>query len=212
LIAANQCEPIITVSPVLRSSYYYRARYYDSQSGRFLSEDPLQFGGDTPNFFAYVRNSPSIFVDPFGLESGATYHALWGDQTNPTPTPAAPAFDRHHFIYYGNWGGPGWTGGQWLPYEDLTLEQRAHLAPPIDAQDTCYQHHDVCYSNSRVRNKCTVHDSPTHEQDISRLRDEGSCDFQLAQCLQLINHSREKNLGSFFAEPLFSVFQLFAPK
>jgi RHS repeat-associated protein len=27
--------------------YYYRARYYDSQAGRFISEDPLEFGGDT---------------------------------------------------------------------------------------------------------------------------------------------------------------------
>jgi RHS repeat-associated protein len=46
--------------------YYYRARYYDGVAGRFLSEDPIQFeGGD--NFYAYVRNSPVMLVDPSGL-------------------------------------------------------------------------------------------------------------------------------------------------
>jgi RHS repeat-associated protein len=30
--------------------YYYRARYYDSSAGRFLSEDPLEFGA-SENFY-----------------------------------------------------------------------------------------------------------------------------------------------------------------
>lgn len=48
------------------SPYYYRARYYDSGSGRFLREDPLGFDDGT-NFYAYVGNSPIDFEDPFGL-------------------------------------------------------------------------------------------------------------------------------------------------
>jgi RHS repeat-associated protein len=47
--------------------YYYRARYSDPASGRFISEDPLEFKGDGPNFYAYVGNSPVRNVDPFGL-------------------------------------------------------------------------------------------------------------------------------------------------
>jgi len=35
--------------------YYYRARYYDTETGRFISEDPLGFGAGI-NFYAYVNN------------------------------------------------------------------------------------------------------------------------------------------------------------
>ena len=54
--------------PMLRhaSRSYYRARYYDPQSGRFVGEDPLRFlsGG---NFYAYVHNNSPNSVDPTGL-------------------------------------------------------------------------------------------------------------------------------------------------
>ena len=46
--------------------YYYRARYYDSISGRFLREDPIRFKGGT-NFYAYVHNRPVGLTDPQGL-------------------------------------------------------------------------------------------------------------------------------------------------
>jgi RHS repeat-associated protein len=37
--------------------YYYRARYYDSNTGRFLSEDPMRFF-QGPGFYTYVDNNP----------------------------------------------------------------------------------------------------------------------------------------------------------
>jgi RHS repeat-associated protein len=46
---------------------YYRARYYDSASGRFLSEDPLSFLAGGTNFYSYVGNDPADFWDPLGL-------------------------------------------------------------------------------------------------------------------------------------------------
>jgi RHS repeat-associated protein len=49
--------------------YYYRARYYEQRSGRFLSEDPLRFGVGT-NFFVYTFNQPTQFMDPLGLSPG----------------------------------------------------------------------------------------------------------------------------------------------
>jgi RHS repeat-associated protein len=45
---------------------YYRARYYSSDSGRFISADPEQFDADI-NFYAYVGGNPIAFVDPSGL-------------------------------------------------------------------------------------------------------------------------------------------------
>jgi len=47
--------------------YFYRARYYSSMSQRFISQDPLDFAGGGPNFYAYVGNTPELFRDPFGL-------------------------------------------------------------------------------------------------------------------------------------------------
>jgi len=46
---------------------YYRARYYDPNIGRFLSEDPRDFDGGI-NFYAYVGNDPANWLDPFGLD------------------------------------------------------------------------------------------------------------------------------------------------
>jgi RHS repeat-associated protein len=48
---------------------YYRARYYDAATGRFISEDPIGFGGDDANLYRYVLNSPIKLTDPFGLDS-----------------------------------------------------------------------------------------------------------------------------------------------
>ena len=46
--------------------YYYRARYYDPQIGRFISEDPMGFEAGI-NFYAYVGNNPVNGNDPTGL-------------------------------------------------------------------------------------------------------------------------------------------------
>lgn len=46
--------------------YEYRARYYDQNVGRFISEDPIAFRGGV-NFYRYVLNNPAINVDPPGL-------------------------------------------------------------------------------------------------------------------------------------------------
>jgi len=46
--------------------YFYRARYYSPQLGRFISEDPVGFGGGI-NVYGYVGDSPTNAIDPTGL-------------------------------------------------------------------------------------------------------------------------------------------------
>ena len=45
-----------------------KARYYNPNIGRFLSEDPLRFKSGI-NFYSYVLNMPISLIDPSGLFS-----------------------------------------------------------------------------------------------------------------------------------------------
>jgi RHS repeat-associated protein len=66
--------------------YYYRARYYDPNSGKFLSEDPFRFNAGV-NFYEYAADEPTNFVDPYGLQNAprgpmhpnGSYACTWND-------------------------------------------------------------------------------------------------------------------------------------
>jgi RHS repeat-associated protein len=47
--------------------YYYRARYYEPTTGRFISEDPMGFGAGDTNLYRYVGNNATNFTDPTGM-------------------------------------------------------------------------------------------------------------------------------------------------
>jgi RHS repeat-associated protein len=54
--------------------YYYRARYYDYATGRFLQPDPIGYG-DGINWYLYCGNNPVALTDPWGLcRSGGGYN------------------------------------------------------------------------------------------------------------------------------------------
>jgi RHS repeat-associated protein len=46
--------------------YYLRARYYDPDIRRFISEDPAR---DGLNWYVYCANNPIVFFDPWGLDA-----------------------------------------------------------------------------------------------------------------------------------------------
>jgi len=60
--------------------HYYRARYLDPDSGRFISKDPIGFEAGDPVLYGYVSNNAVNWTDPLGLLQ---------------------------FKYYGYWCGPG---------------------------------------------------------------------------------------------------------
>jgi RHS repeat-associated protein len=60
---------------------YYRARYYDSGNGRFISEDPIGFDAGDSNLTRYVGNSPTNLVDPSGLRPKGGFTPVDGDQS-----------------------------------------------------------------------------------------------------------------------------------
>jgi len=124
---------------------YYRARYYNPATGRFLSEDPAGFGGSGTNLYAYAGDDPIDFKDPSGQVQ-----------------------------IYGNWCGPSWTGArveQYDPSHDhLVVNGHAtiygpfnytvgwtldpYYSPPIDAVDAVCETHDKCYYNARSQYPC----------------------------------------------------------
>ncbi|MGA7832530.1 MAG: RHS repeat-associated core domain-containing protein [Terracidiphilus sp.] len=63
------------IGEMSRAPTYYRARYYNPATGRFLSEDPLGFGGGTVNFYQYAMDNPMGFRDPTGLLNVYTWPA-----------------------------------------------------------------------------------------------------------------------------------------
>jgi RHS repeat-associated protein len=46
--------------------YYYRARYFDANVGRFISTDPIGFEAGDSNLYRYVNNSSTLATDPTG--------------------------------------------------------------------------------------------------------------------------------------------------
>jgi RHS repeat-associated protein len=73
--------------------YFYRARYYDPFSGRFVSEDPARFPGGI-NFYTYVENDPVGLIDPFGF-------CPWQVHSRPLKgVPGAGPLGLDHFYFY----------------------------------------------------------------------------------------------------------------
>jgi RHS repeat-associated protein len=77
--------------------YYYRARYYDTSAGRFLSEDPLRYEQGM-NFYTYVHGNPTTFADPTGLFGWGDFFKALGHYCDGSGTPWTASFSSI------NWG------------------------------------------------------------------------------------------------------------
>jgi RHS repeat-associated protein len=64
---------------------YNRARYLDSFTGKFISEDPISFQAGDPNLYRYVFNSPLNGTDPSGLQTASDEFPIF--RIPPIPIP-----------------------------------------------------------------------------------------------------------------------------
>ena len=134
---------------------FFGRRYYNPLIGRFITPDPLG-QVDGPNLYLYCNNDPVNKYDP------------WGNQW------------ERLVPRYGNWGGPGWTGGQETPYEKLNPEQQKALLEPIDEMDALFKTHDLCYSNARVKRDKVMNNKYATKAEKEAARQQFENDIQRA--------------------------------
>ncbi len=60
----------------LSGLYYNRFRYYNPQTGAYISKDPIGLKGNNPNLYAYTHDSNTT-VDPYGLYGSKRDTPAW---------------------------------------------------------------------------------------------------------------------------------------
>jgi RHS repeat-associated protein len=104
--------------------YYYRARYYNPNTGRFLSEDPIGFLGGI-NEYAYAGDDPIDYFDPFGLDknppSNFTKHFGLTTPCGSSSSQVMGAVESN-FAQFGNYS-------RWGGAESVTFSPPAGMGP-----------------------------------------------------------------------------------
>ena len=96
---------------------YFGARYYDPESGRFLSVDPLadRFPSLCP--YNYCFNNPLNLVDPDGRAPGGVLPLPGVPLFPPIPDPGTPAYNapgRLLLMLWTEWRESGRPLREWL--------------------------------------------------------------------------------------------------
>ena len=112
-------------------NYYYRARYYSPQIGRFLQTDPVGYA-DGLNLYAYVRNNPVNLTDPRGEIAACPPRPPVGNPTfcddSGFGSTLHPGLDCYREVV-----GPGESGNQCCYSEagDFCEQSPDYIAPAV---------------------------------------------------------------------------------
>jgi len=80
---------------------YNRARYLDSFTGKFISEDPISFQAGDSNLYRYVENNPIVNTDPSGLVGSGVVIVSERKITTRVNTRQGPTFyDAKNYILW----------------------------------------------------------------------------------------------------------------
>ena len=144
---------------------YYRARYYDQGTGRFISEDPIDFDGGI-NFYRYVENDPVDSSDPSGM---STYqctkelHSLGHPTASGKKTGVDASWNPLYHEYLcvigsdgvpvcgGQDKSPGNPFGNTVPSKPSNDEYKPNRCEKISDNDNCYDQCVLNFVTSPVR-------------------------------------------------------------
>ncbi|ULA61804.1 MAG: hypothetical protein LZF60_380016 [Nitrospira sp.] len=112
--------------------YYYRARYYDAATGRFMQKDPIGFWGADINLYRYVLNGPVNNVDPRGTDIAVIENrATAGNPAGHT----AIAISGYGVLSYGNGTQLGTDLSSYVARESANRETLIYLIRTTPDQD-----------------------------------------------------------------------------
>jgi RHS repeat-associated protein len=109
--------------------YYFRARWYDPATGRWLSRDPIEEGDGGDNLYSFVVNNPGDLFDVLGLVPGPCVCPAGSNTGKRAKDPAGYKPEE-------NGCGPGG-----LPLNQLVPEDPAGgcpFTPACNGHDRCY--------------------------------------------------------------------------
>ncbi len=121
--------------------YYNRARFYDPVLGRFMSQDPLGYGGGDKNLYSFAGNNPKNKNDPNGMSASADYGGI--AQTDLSVAPSEKAVGCAVSVVFSTIA--GWLAAPSIGYEVVAVvpDQKTCLAIPVlrkkKRDDQCYE-------------------------------------------------------------------------
>ena len=165
------------------SGYYYNwHRYYNPETGRYLTSDPIGINGGL-NTYGYAGANPVQAVDPWGLFAIAT----WDDTVNSSGR--TKVYIDIPILFTG-------------PYKNAALEVDERKISQISRWKSVIEKtYTGFFSDFDICTKVTLLEEPTTDtyNDI-KLRYQGSCDPTSEQCNPHIKVDDLLNEGTFFSD------------